>query len=104
MNEDQNVDDIQLALDFEVEEPTKRCRDCRGRYPLHQFNRQRLNRDGHMSMCRPCDNARSLTWRIQHPGYHAAYSAAWRAARRGAEEAEVVEIDPSQGDLLREAS
>lgn len=37
----------------------KTCSDCHETKPLDGFNRNRCKPDGHMSICRPCDNARS---------------------------------------------
>ena len=41
-------------------EGMKTCRDCHQVKPLDSFNRQRRNKDGHRSMCRRCDNARTM--------------------------------------------
>ena len=95
-----NEESTQLALDIEVEEPRKKCRDCRQRFPLDGFNKNRRNAGGYMSVCRSCDNRASRDWRQRNPGYHAAYSAAWRAARNDAEKATVLKVDPPRGDLL----
>lgn len=60
LHEAQNIEHIQLTLDFEVEEPTKKCGVCRLRHPLHMFKRNRLYRDKLAVDCRRCQTASTI--------------------------------------------
>lgn len=102
MNEDHS---IQLALDIEIEEPSKYCPECQARKVLSEFNRDRTSLDGGFRMCRPCSNAWSSsynTWFLREHGTDP--KSAWRAAQKAAEEAAVIKTDLLQFDFLEEAA
>lgn len=61
-----------------MSEGTKTCCDCHQEKPLDGFNRQRRNKDGHRSMCRPCDNARTRAYHTWYEREHGeTYGDAW---------------------------
>jgi hypothetical protein len=41
---------------------SKRCYACGETFPLERFGRDRAKADGHKSMCKACDTARSLDY------------------------------------------
>jgi len=48
-------------------EATKRCRVCREKKPLTEFNRDRRNKDGRQSLCRVCDRAKTKAYTEANP-------------------------------------
>ena len=52
----------------------KTCTKCGETKPLEDYHRRPERRDGRMSQCKACRNARSRAWRKKNPGY----GRAWR--------------------------
>lgn len=56
----------------------KTCSGCHETKPLDGFNRNRTKRDGRMSICRPCDNARTRSYHAWYEREHGeSYVDAW---------------------------
>ncbi len=56
---------------------TKCCTKCGEVKSLDQFARFARSRDGHMTQCKACNNARRKAWRQANPEREAATKRAW---------------------------
>jgi len=63
----------------------KRCTKCGKTKPLEDYHRRPDSRDGRMSQCRACRNAKGQAWRKENPDYgkawrdrHPGHNKAWR--------------------------
>jgi len=50
-----------------VKTAVKTCTGCHQEKPIDQFHKNKATRDGHHYLCRPCNYAKSKTWKSQHP-------------------------------------
>ena len=50
----------------------KACRVCQVEKPLTEFTKSKGNRDGHVTICKPCDVVKARTYREGHPEWYAA--------------------------------
>lgn len=45
----------------------KTCRVCGEEKPLSEYTKSKGNRDGHVTICKPCDRAKAAAYRESHP-------------------------------------
>lgn len=45
----------------------KTCRVCGAEKPLSEYSPSKGNRDGHVTICKPCSNEKSKAYRLAHP-------------------------------------
>jgi 5-methylcytosine-specific restriction endonuclease McrA len=60
----------------------KRCFHCKAEKPLAEFVKSRRSKDGHATLCRPCNREKSAAFRRDHPEKMAASRNAYNASNR----------------------